>query len=68
VIQGRPGETVDVEALQFAMRERLGPVKLPKAVHVWDELPKSAVGKVLKRSVRERLANERLDRSKTPRF
>jgi acyl-CoA synthetase (AMP-forming)/AMP-acid ligase II len=66
VIQSRPGETVDVEALQLAMRERLGPVKLPKAIHVWDELPKSAVGKVLKRSVRERLANECLDRSKAP--
>ena len=35
-------------------KARLGSVKSPKTVEFWDELPRSAVGKVLKKDVREK--------------
>ena len=41
-------------SLPFVKRE-LGSVKTPKAVHVFETMPKSAVGKVLKTSVREEI-------------
>ncbi|MCC5859078.1 MAG: AMP-binding protein [Ectothiorhodospiraceae bacterium] len=34
-------------------RERLGGVKAPKSIEVWDSLPRSPVGKVLKRRIRD---------------
>jgi acyl-CoA synthetase (AMP-forming)/AMP-acid ligase II len=33
-------------------------VKTPKSVEVWPDLPKSAVGKVLKREIRSRFWQE----------
>jgi acyl-coenzyme A synthetase/AMP-(fatty) acid ligase len=33
-------------------RERLSGVKAPKEVRIWDDLPRSAVGKVMRRQVR----------------
>jgi acyl-CoA synthetase (AMP-forming)/AMP-acid ligase II len=52
-VEPKPGRTVEPEALAAFCRERLGPVKVPKAFEVRGELPRSAVGKVLKRSLRE---------------
>ena len=43
-----------MENLAFA-KERLGSVKAPKQVEVWADLPRSPVGKVLKKEVRFRL-------------
>ena len=37
-------------------RARLGGPKIPKAVHFVDELPRNAMGKVLKRELRAQLA------------
>ena len=34
-------------------KDELGSVKAPKAVAFWDELPRSAVGKVKKRDIRD---------------
>jgi acyl-CoA synthetase (AMP-forming)/AMP-acid ligase II len=34
-------------------RERLGGVKSPKALHIWEALPKSPLGKVLRKQVRD---------------
>jgi acyl-CoA synthetase (AMP-forming)/AMP-acid ligase II len=48
-------EADDVRA--FA-RERLGGIKAPKQVEIWPELPRSTLGKVLKREVRDRLLAE----------
>lgn len=47
-------ELSEAELVGFA-RERIGSVKAPKQVHVWPDLPRSAVGKVLKTRIRERL-------------
>ena len=53
VIAGRPG--LDPEAVRQFCRDRLAGYKCPKSVDVWDELPKSAAGKLLRRAVRDRI-------------
>jgi long-chain acyl-CoA synthetase len=54
-VQARPGATVDVDALQGLCREQLSGYKRPSAIHVLEALPKSAVGKLDKRSLRDGL-------------
>jgi long-chain acyl-CoA synthetase len=51
----KPGETVDGEALRAHARENLAAYKVPKHVYLVDELPKSLIGKVLRKKVREEL-------------
>ncbi|WP_193598812.1 long-chain-fatty-acid--CoA ligase [Microbacterium sp. YJN-G] len=46
---------VDVEAIREFARGILTPYKVPRRVFIVDELPKSLIGKVLRRQVRERL-------------
>ncbi|HST40900.1 MAG TPA: AMP-binding protein [Conexibacter sp.] len=53
VVELKDGHAAEETELIAFCRERLGGVKTPKRVQVWDELPRSAVGKVLKRDVRE---------------
>jgi fatty-acyl-CoA synthase len=48
-VVARPGMEIDVSALLRACRERLADYKVPKAVHIVDDLPRTASGKVLKR-------------------
>jgi long-chain acyl-CoA synthetase len=49
----KPGHTADVEEMKAYCREKLPPAKVPHAIEFIDALPKSAVGKVLRREVRE---------------
>ena len=50
-----PGQEIDVEAVREFARSILTPYKVPRRVFVVDELPKSLIGKVLRRQVRDRL-------------
>lgn len=50
-----PGEEIDVEDVREFARGILTPYKVPRRVFVVDELPKSLIGKVLRRQVRDRL-------------
>jgi long-chain acyl-CoA synthetase len=50
-----PGEEIDVEAVREFARGILTPYKVPRRIFVVDELPKSLIGKVLRRQVRDRL-------------
>ncbi|KQY99268.1 long-chain fatty acid--CoA ligase [Microbacterium sp. Root53] len=50
-----PGAELDVEAVRAFARGILTPYKVPRRIFVVDELPKSMIGKVLRRRVRERL-------------
>ena len=43
------------QAVRQFCRDRLAGYKCPKSVEVWDELPKSAAGKLLRRAVRDRI-------------
>lgn len=57
VVQLRPGESVTTDELKSFAREALGGVKAPKQVEVWPDLPRSKVGKVLKREIKQTLAS-----------
>jgi long-chain acyl-CoA synthetase len=49
----RPGESLTEEDLDAYCRERLAAYKVPRLYEFRDELPKSAIGKVLRRELRE---------------
>jgi fatty-acyl-CoA synthase len=53
----RPGQTIDVEALQALVRQRKGRHQVPKQVFVMDSLPLTAVGKIDKKQLRSRFWN-----------
>ncbi|MVW73533.1 AMP-binding protein [Bordetella sp. 15P40C-2] len=57
-VQFHPGATADEQTLMAFVRERLGPVHTPKRIHVFDSLPRSSVGKVLKNNVRDSIMKE----------
>jgi long-chain acyl-CoA synthetase len=48
-----PGSNVDAEALDAHCRERLAAYKVPRAVEFRDELPRSALMKLLRRTLRD---------------
>ncbi|MGX5770433.1 long-chain-fatty-acid--CoA ligase [Microbacterium trichothecenolyticum] len=50
-----PDQEIDVEAVRDFARGILTPYKVPRRIYVVDELPKSLIGKVLRRQVRDRL-------------
>ncbi|MBW2295784.1 MAG: hypothetical protein JRG94_26355 [Deltaproteobacteria bacterium] len=49
----RSGQAVTPEELIAFCREQLARFKVPKAIDILDELPKSPVGKILRRVLRE---------------
>jgi len=49
----KEGETLTEEEVITYCRENLAPYKVPKIIEFIDELPKSAVGKVLRRKLKE---------------
>jgi long-chain acyl-CoA synthetase len=49
------GAVVDEDAVRDAVRERLTAYKVPRRVFVVDDLPRSMIGKVLRREVRDNL-------------
>lgn len=48
-----PGETLTPEEVISFCKEKLAPYKVPKIIEFMDELPKSTVGKVLRRKLKE---------------
>ena len=55
VLQLQPGRAVDPEEVKAFVKSRIGSVKTPKQVEVWPDLPRSKVGKVLKKEVRQQI-------------
>ena len=53
VVELKDGMSVTEQELQHWVRERLGGVSTPKSVEIWDDLPRSTNGKILKRAIRE---------------
>ncbi len=51
-----PGAVLDVEALREHCRGRLSAYKVPKQIVAVDDLPRSMIGKVLRRQVRAQLS------------
>ena len=61
VVQPRAGRTIDVAEVSRFVKQLVGSVKTPKQIEVWDDLPRSKVGKVLKSEIRARiLANGKI--------
>ncbi|BBD98413.1 o-succinylbenzoate--CoA ligase [Sphingobium amiense] len=58
VVALKPGQDATADELIAHCKALLGSVKCPKSVEIWDSLPKSTVGKVLKRSIRDRFWQE----------
>jgi acyl-CoA synthetase (AMP-forming)/AMP-acid ligase II len=56
VVQPHAGASVDPDELTAFVKQRIGSVKAPKEVHVWPDLPRSKVGKVLKTEIKSELA------------
>ena len=54
-----PGATFDEDAVRELARRQLADYKRPTAYRVWEELPKSLIGKVLRRRVRDTLIADR---------
>jgi len=51
----QPGASLDEEGARAHVRAELTPYKVPKHLYVVDELPKSLIGKVLRKKVRDDL-------------
>jgi long-chain acyl-CoA synthetase len=49
----RPNQTADESALRAFCREKLAPYKVPSSIEFRTELPKTMVGKVLRRALRD---------------
>ena len=54
VIQLMPGLTLSEAEVVEHCKAKLGSLKVPRSVEFWPELPKSPVGKVLKREIRKK--------------
>jgi len=53
VIEVVPGKTISATEIIALCKQKLGSVKTPKSVEVWETLPRSPVGKVLKKELRK---------------
>ena len=52
VVELKPGATVCESELLVLCKDALGSIRAPKQVEIWKTLPRSAVGKVLKKEIR----------------
>jgi len=52
-VQSRPGSTIDIKELKARCVANLSGYKRPKTIHVLESLPKNAVGKLDKKSLRD---------------
>ncbi|BAI96241.1 o-succinylbenzoate--CoA ligase [Sphingobium sp. TA15] len=53
VVELKPGSSIDTAEFLTFCKSKLGSVKAPKRVDIWPELPRSTVGKTLRRVVRD---------------
>lgn len=60
----KQGETIDKREIIAFCRQKLANYKVPKQIEIRDELPKTIIGKVLKKDLRKEIANEVLSDEK----
>jgi acyl-CoA synthetase (AMP-forming)/AMP-acid ligase II len=53
VVELKPGQSITEEEVIALCKARLGSVKAPKSLDIWDSLPRSPAGKVLKKDIRK---------------
>ncbi len=56
-IEKEEDKEIEIKKLKNYLKENLANFKVPKAIHIMEELPKNATGKVLKRVLKEKLKN-----------
>jgi acyl-CoA synthetase (AMP-forming)/AMP-acid ligase II len=54
VVELKPGVTATEDELKHHCRETLAGMKTPKSIEIWQSLPRSPLGKVLKREIRDK--------------
>jgi acyl-CoA synthetase (AMP-forming)/AMP-acid ligase II len=54
IVELKGGHSTTSEELILHCKDLLGSVKSPKVIEIWQTLPRSPVGKILKRTIRER--------------
>ena len=47
----RPGQTIDAEGIRLYCRQSLAPYKVPSRIEVRKDLPKTMIGKILRRAL-----------------
>lgn len=57
IVVVRPGQTIDEAQIIATLKREIATFKVPKRVHVVDELPRNAMGKVQKNVLRERFVD-----------
>lgn len=55
-----PGATIDTDELVAWLGERVARYKLPRRVYVWEEIPKSGYGKIVKRTIKAMLLEKQI--------
>ena len=63
VVQLHAGRSAQPDEIVAFVKSRIGSVKAPKQVDIWPDLPRSKVGKVLKKDVRGELMKRALGRA-----
>ena len=53
VVQLRAGQSANPASILAVVKADIGSVKTPKSLEIWDDLPRSKVGKVLKKEIKE---------------
>ena len=53
VVEFKVGKNATEDELKTFCKQSLGGLKTPKSIEAWEKLPRSAVGKVLKKEIRE---------------
>ncbi|HHW51434.1 MAG TPA: long-chain fatty acid--CoA ligase, partial [Pseudoclavibacter sp.] len=59
VVVPEHGTAFDEDAVRAYCREHLADYKVPRSYVVWEELPKSLIGKVLRKQVKDQLTARR---------
>lgn len=55
-----PGHAAEPDDLRAFVKARIGSVKAPKEIHIWPDLPRSKVGKILKTEIKSELLDHAL--------
>jgi len=66
VLQLHAGRSVRPDEIIAFVKARIGSVKTPKMVEIWSDLPRSKVGKVMKKDIRAELLQRAAARAATP--
>jgi acyl-CoA synthetase (AMP-forming)/AMP-acid ligase II len=64
VLQLHAGHSAEPREIMAFVKERVGSVKTPKSIEIWPDLPRSKVGKVMKKEIRSRLLASADDKSR----